>query len=232
MLQRIDGFEPRVSARRLAPLSFIVLLHGAVIYALLAQKISLPAAPQEVLTAMIITDSPRPKPAPQPALRPEPVPKKIDIKDLPKPPDIPKIVEQKVSVQPDAPPSPAAAPAEPQQAAAPSNTIQTAAAAPPAPPAPPAQPKTITSGVEYLRPPRAEYPSTARRLAEEGKVMLRVLVNERGQAAQVDIQLTSGSPRLDEAARQAVQRALFKPYVEDGRAVAVFVIVPIAFKLG
>lgn len=68
-------------------------------------------------------------------------------------------------------------------------------------------------------------------MGEEGKVMLRVLVNEKGRPERVEVQKTSGSPRLDEAARQAAMRAVFKPHMEDGRPVAVFAIIPIRFQL-
>ena len=68
-------------------------------------------------------------------------------------------------------------------------------------------------------------------MGEEGRVMLRVLVNEKGRPERVEIQQTSGSPRLDEAARQAAQRAVFKPHIENGRAIAVFAIIPIKFQL-
>ena len=69
-------------------------------------------------------------------------------------------------------------------------------------------------------------------MGEEGKAVLRVLVNEKGRAEHIELQKSSGSPRLDDAARQAIARALFKPYLEDGRAIAVYAIVPITFQLG
>ena len=91
--------------------------------------------------------------------------------------------------------------------------------------------QTISSGVEYIHAPRPEYPPMAKRMGEEGKVMLRILVNVRGQPEQVEVQRSSGSTRLDEAARQAVLLAVFKPHMEDGRAVAVYAVVPIGFYL-
>ncbi|MFZ3290481.1 MAG: energy transducer TonB, partial [Telluria sp.] len=97
--------------------------------------------------------------------------------------------------------------------------------------APPAAPRTITSGVEYIHAPQPVYPQLSRRMGEQGKVILRILVNEKGLPDQVLVQTSSGSARLDEAGRQAALRALFKPYLEDGRAVAVFVIVPLNFQL-
>ena len=68
-------------------------------------------------------------------------------------------------------------------------------------------------------------------MGEEGQVILRVLINEKGRSERVEIQKTSGSPRLDEAGRQAVQRALFKPYTENGQPMPVYAIVPIKFQL-
>ncbi|HTD05684.1 energy transducer TonB, partial [Undibacterium sp.] len=42
--------------------------------------------------------------------------------------------------------------------------------------------------------------------------------NEKGRAEKVEIEKSSGFSRLDEAARQALLRAQFKPYIEDGKA--------------
>jgi protein TonB len=90
--------------------------------------------------------------------------------------------------------------------------------------------KTV-SAVEYIRAPKAEYPRVSRRMGEEGKVTLRVLVNEKGYAEKVDIQKSSGFQRLDEAARHALMQAIFKPYLEDGRALAMIATATINFSL-
>lgn len=92
-------------------------------------------------------------------------------------------------------------------------------------------PKTVNSGVEYTQAPQPVYPPLAKRAGEQGKVMLRVLVSEKGLPESVDLQKSSGSARLDEAAKQAVFHARFKPFLEDGKALAVYVIVPITFQL-
>ena len=99
-----------------------------------------------------------------------------------------------------------------------------------APPPPPPLPKII-SGVEYLKAPKPEYPPLSKRMGEEGRVTLRVLVNEKGNSDQVNVQQTSGSSRLDDEARQAILRSQFKPHIEDGKAIAVYTIVPITFHL-
>ncbi|MFZ6771958.1 energy transducer TonB [Undibacterium sp. SXout7W] len=92
------------------------------------------------------------------------------------------------------------------------------------------QPKLL-SAVEYLQTPQAIYPPMSRRMGEEGKVTLRILVNEKGHAEKVDVHLSSGFQRLDEAARSAVQKALFKPYLENGKALAVIATATINFSL-
>ncbi|AZP12818.1 energy transducer TonB [Undibacterium parvum] len=94
-----------------------------------------------------------------------------------------------------------------------------------------AAPPKLVSGVEYLQAPQADYPALARRMGEEGKVSLLVLVNEKGRAEKVEIQKSSGSHRLDEAARVALMRALFKPYIEDGKALMMLATATISFSL-
>ena len=130
---------------------------------------------------------------------------------------------------------PDAAPVSATPARSPATELPPAAApAPAVPPQPatrPVQPATVTSDVQYVRPPRPDYPAQSKRIGEEGRVVLRVLVNEKGEAERVEIQSTSGHARLDEAAREAVQRAQFRPHMEDGKPVTVFAIVPITFRL-
>lgn len=213
--------------RRIGPLGTIILLHIAFFYALQSGLLrqAMETLPKEV-TVTFITPQRTPEP-PKPQRAPEP-PKTVPVvkKPVTPPPPIPvvnKAPSPKAITAPPAPPAPPA-PAEP---AAP------VVAAPPAPPAPPAPavPKTITSGIEYLQAPQPEYPPVSRRMGEEGKAVLRVLVNEKGRPERVEVQKTSGSARLDEAARQAVLRAVFKPFIEDGKAVPAYAIIPIRFQL-
>lgn len=89
----------------------------------------------------------------------------------------------------------------------------------------------LVSEVEYLREPTLRYPAVSRRLREQGTVVLRVLVDESGHAAQIEIHQSSGFPRLDEAACRALREAQFKPYVYEGRKQAALVMVPIEFSL-
>lgn len=87
------------------------------------------------------------------------------------------------------------------------------------------------SDVAYLRPPVPRYPPESRRAREEGLVVLRVLIDESGHASNINIYRSSGHPRLDEAAREAVRRALFKPYRDSGVVRAAVAMVPVEFSL-
>ena len=109
-------------------------------------------------------------------------------------------------------------------------------AAPPepaaAPPAPAPAPKIIpASEVQYLEPLSLEYPRLAKRMGETGRVVVRVFIDEGGLAHNARVDRSSGHPRLDEAATAAVQKARFKPYTENGRAVAGWAFIPIDFEL-
>jgi len=106
-------------------------------------------------------------------------------------------------------------------------TVAVAETPPPATPAP-AAPRVVTD-VAYVEPPQPRYPPESKRSGEEGLVVLRVLINELGRAARVEIEHSSGHTRLDEAARAAVQRALFRPYVENGVARMALATIPIEF---
>ena len=83
--------------------------------------------------------------------------------------------------------------------------------------------------VGYVKAPRPRYPAESRRRAEHGLVLLLVFIDESGRVARVDVQSSSGHPRLDAAARDAVEHALFKPYLENGIARAVMATIPIEF---
>ena len=210
--------------RRIGPLGAIILLHVAFFYALqsgLLRKAA-EALPREVMVTFITpqpkAEAPKPQPAPE---KPKTVPV-VKKQAAPRPP-VPVVNTTPTPNAITAPPTPPAPPA-------PSEPTPPVVSAPPAPSAP-ALPKTVTSGIEYVQAPQPEYPPVSRRMGEEGKAVLRVLVNDKGRPERVEVQKTSGSARLDEAARQAVLRAVFKPFIEDGKAVPAYAIVPIRFQL-
>lgn len=84
---------------------------------------------------------------------------------------------------------------------------------------------------DYLNNPPPVYPALARRLGEQGRVMLRVLVHADGTPTDVTINRSSGSWRLDRAALEAVRQWRFVPARRGDTPVAAPVLVPIAFTL-
>jgi periplasmic protein TonB len=85
--------------------------------------------------------------------------------------------------------------------------------------------------VEYVQPPKPRYPPLSRRLKEQGVVVLRVLVDEHGEARKIEVADSSGHERLDHAAVEAVAGATFRPFLENGTARAMLVLIPIEFGL-
>lgn len=84
---------------------------------------------------------------------------------------------------------------------------------------------------DYLRNPAPPYPPLSRRMGEEGKVLLRVSVTPQGTADSVEIRTSSGSPRLDDAARKTVRDWKFIPARRGDTPFQSWVLVPIIFKL-
>ncbi len=84
---------------------------------------------------------------------------------------------------------------------------------------------------DYLNNPAPAYPPLARRMGEEGRVVLRVQVDPEGTPVALEVRATSGHPRLDQAAMEAVRRWKFVPAVLGGLRVAAWVLVPVSFSL-
>ena len=83
----------------------------------------------------------------------------------------------------------------------------------------------------YLNTPRPGYPEIARRDGREGRVLLRVLVDDRGRTKAVEINSSSGNEALDAAAAEAVKRWHFHPARYGDKAVESWLRIPIEFRL-
>jgi protein TonB len=88
-----------------------------------------------------------------------------------------------------------------------------------------------TRMLAYATPLRPRYPAASVRAHEEGTVVLRVLVDAAGAPQRVEIAKSSGHARLDEAARESIMAARFRPVLRDGEATPAWGLVPIAFRL-
>ena len=78
---------------------------------------------------------------------------------------------------------------------------------------------------------RPTYPSTARRLGVQGTTLLRVQVLEDGRVGGIDVEQSAGHPDLDQAATDAVRRWRFEPARRGEQAVAMWVRLPVEFRL-
>lgn len=86
-------------------------------------------------------------------------------------------------------------------------------------------------GVAYLNNPAPEYPRIAKRAGEQGRVLLKVLVNVDGTPGAVELAKSSGYERLDIAALTAVKQWRFEPARKGGKALSAYVMVPLSFSL-
>ena len=75
------------------------------------------------------------------------------------------------------------------------------------------------------------YPDSARRQGIEGTVVLKLRITERGSVDELQVERSAGHPDLDHAAMDAVRRWRFEPARRSGEPVAVWVLVPVEFKL-
>ena len=74
-----------------------------------------------------------------------------------------------------------------------------------------------------------EYPRMAIQLKIQGSVELEAYVGESGEVTRV--QIVSGNPLLTAAAADALKRWKFKPFLDDGKAIAVVAPITLDFKI-
>ena len=210
--------------RRLLIATSVILLHVAVLWALqtgLMRRAVEIIVPGEILSEFI---SPPAPPAPQPQT-PAPQPVRQETQPVVKPTPTPPLPA------PTPEPAPMVAPAAPAPAQ-PAIEASTVAATPAAPQAPaPARIELPSSDAAYLNNPKPSYPALSRRLGEQGKVVVRVLIGVDGTAQQAEIRTSSGYERLDQAALATVRSWRYVPGKRNGTAEAMWFNVPINFVL-
>jgi protein TonB len=86
-------------------------------------------------------------------------------------------------------------------------------------------------GAAYLNNPAPAYPMLARKMGEQGKVLLKVLVSQDGKAEVVKVDTSSGHQKLDQAAIEAVKRWSFVPAKRSNKPISAYVLVPVNFTL-
>lgn len=92
--------------------------------------------------------------------------------------------------------------------------------------------KVVDEIPKVLKQVPPQYPDTARKRGQQGKVQVRALVKKDGIPVEVAVVAGKGvSPELDKAAVDAVSQWVFVPAQLKGKPVAVWVIIPLNFKL-
>jgi periplasmic protein TonB len=221
---------PRLS-RNYVIAGSVLVFHAAALWALqtgLVRRAVELIVPVEMLTELISPPAPQVQapPAPEPpAPVKQPTPQKIQRATAPAPRPV-AIAEPTPAPAPDAP----TGIVSPQPPAPP---MAVAAAGPPAPPAPPAPPKIElpSSSADYLQNPKPVYPPLSKRLGEQGKVMVRVLITAEGTVQSATLAQSSGYTRLDESALAAVLKWRFVPGKRNGIAEAMWHQIPVNYVL-
>lgn len=179
----------RHPGRQLLGIAGVVVLHGVLLWALVNGLGQKVAEVIRVpIVAQIVADAP---PAPT-----EPPP-------LPPPPEL------------TPPPQPIDIPLPELQIQAPPPKAINVTPAPPAPKRPPVRTAAVINASTGCRKP--DYPSSSERLGEQGTVVLQFLVGADGRVIDSRVQSSSGYPRLDQAAREALGRCKFTAGTVDGR---------------
>lgn len=192
--------QQRNPAKHLVGLTAVVIFHVLLVYALvngLAKKVV--EVVKGPLETKIIDEL---KPPPEDA--PPPPPPKLA------PPPPPFIPPPEVNIAADVAPT--------------GPTISVVTHTQPVAPPPPAAPAAVARTAPVIDAKRScsepEYPAISQRLGESGTVVLAFLIGIDGKVQDSRVQVSSGSTRLDEAARQAMARCKFKPGTVDGKAEA------------
>lgn len=219
----------------LPALALVLIIHALALFGLLWLNPSQDTPPkvQEAAPMMVsLVSEPAPEPEPEVAeIIPKPEPKPV----IKKPKPVPKVVEPTPIPEQIPEPvemAPAAAEPEPEIVSAPAPAPVVAKQEAPKPE--PVVEEVVEPpkfGAAYLHNPPPAYPALSRRVGEEGRVMLRVLVSKSGDAQEVQIESGSGSSRLDKAAMEAVKKWRFIPAKRNNQPISAYVIVPIQFTL-
>jgi protein TonB len=170
-----------------------------------------------IMVSFIAPDTREPsRPKPQQVAQPKPVQRSLDLPPAP------------LVMAPAEAPAPYLAPPEPPRPAE-AATVATA----PSPIVVALPPPVVSPRFDaaYLDNAAPSYPALSRRMREQGRVVLRVLVTPAGSAERVELRASSGSTRLDGAALETVKRWRFVPARQGAEAVSAWVLVPISFVL-
>ncbi|MBR8067737.1 energy transducer TonB [Burkholderia ambifaria] len=214
---------PRMNPRVITVAVGVLAAHAIMLTAAWLHRNAPPPKSVEVqsITAQLITPAPIaqqvaaesiPQPAPPkptPRVKPKVEPKPVQKAAKPTPQPVAQSPAPSPTPAPAADPTPApAAPAPAAPAATPSparETMQVSA------------PKNVpTLQCNFVKP---DYPSMSRRRGESGTAYVHFVVGVTGKIESVELQKSSGYPRLDDAALDAMRSTTCRPYIENGQAI-------------
>lgn len=207
----------------------VVLLHVLGLWAL--QTGLLKRATEWVTPVALVSEVSPPPPQIKP---PPPPPPTFPVR--------PSLAPTPVALAPEPVPQPNLTPAAPPTVAATAPVNAPVSATAPVAPAPnvvaPAAPAAApkldlpTTVADYQAKSPPVYPAMSRRMGEQGRVVMRVLIGADGVPQQAEVQQSSGHGRLDRAAAEAVMRWRYVPGKRGGVPETMWFQVPIEFKLG
>lgn len=224
--KNIEYFEQRQRLISLPGLLFVIAVHAALFYFLWHQRLI--PHPEQAMTLFAELITP-PAPITPPKASPEPAPVKLQPAKKP----VVKPKQEQLAAKSQAPAEkkqtePAPEPPKPAE------QVKESAPAPAATPKPAqAAPVALSSELAVscpkLTPP--EYPAISRRMGEEGKLILRVELDENGHIDNAKVLNSSGYERLDAAALSAVKSWQCNPSLRDGQPVRAVALQPFNFVL-
>lgn len=199
-------------------IGIILVIHALLIAAILHVRHEAHHRAQAPLTVVNLMPPAAPPPAAETPPPPNPA-KPAIVTPAP-------VVQVPSPAQPQVASIPVAQPAAPRPAAA--APTPAVAVAPPAPPSL-IQGGDLSAEMIFGKPPR--YPIESRRKHEQGTVVLSLTLGLDGAVESLTIARSSGSSRLDDAARDAVRKWRWRPMMQQGQPVKVKGIVEIPFVL-
>lgn len=228
MARLFNNFHTIDSPQHATALLAVLALHVGAVVAL-AQYQPAREAMSQLRTVMISLITPPKLEPPQDLPKPKPIVKQPIRKIEPLHPQPILAITEPTPVParfeaPSPPPTPAPPPAPVAVASAPA-PAPVAAAPVPAPVIPP------NFNADYLDNAAPSYPALSRRMGEEGRVVLRVFVNQQGLPTQVELRTSSGFSRLDSVALETVRQWKFVPARRGEQPIGAWVLVPISFSL-
>lgn len=205
-------------------LLFVLIVHSALFYFLWNQRLI--PAPEQVVTlfAELIASS---APNTAPKALPEPAPVKLQPAKKP----VVKPKQERLVAKS------AVASEQKQIESLPEPVVEQAKESKPVAAAPPRQmqtgPVTLSSELSVSCPKLTapDYPAISRRMGEEGKLVLRVELDETGHIDEAKVINSSGYDRLDAAALTAVKSWQCNPSLRNGQPVRAVALQPFNFVL-